>query len=157
MISDYPAGRKAAALFALSELTVETLADFHTAARDKRLSNVTADWLTALAGRRAGMLREPAIAQLAPDLRHETAAAARAERAHRCDDAPNRMLEQLQATLLIASTPTSHDRRAGGPAEHDGLLGSVIRGGMRLAIANPASCTILTLPSGPPTAAPERS
>lgn len=157
VVPDDPAGRRVAALFASSDLTVETVADFHTAAWEKLLSNVTANPLTALTGRRAEVLREPAIAQLALDLLNETAAVARAEGAHLADDAAGRMLDWLRVLPPTASTSMLQDRQAGRPSEHDGLLGPVVKGGIRHAIPTPASRTILTLLSALPTATPERS
>jgi hypothetical protein len=146
-----------AALFTSSELTVETVADFHTAAWEKLLSNVTANPLTALTGRRAEVLREPAVARPALDLLNETVSVAGAEGARLCDDAAARMLDWLQALPPTASTSMLQDRQAGRPSEHNGLLGPVVEGGIRHAIPTPASRTILALLSALPTATTERS
>ena len=70
MPEDAP-GRRAADLFSGSELAAETVADFRTAEWEKLLSNVTANPLTALTGRRAEVLREPPVAELAMDLLRE--------------------------------------------------------------------------------------
>lgn len=87
VLPDDAPGRSAASLFSGSALAVETVPDFRTASWEKLLSNVTANPLTALTGRRAEVLRGPPVAALAMDLLRETVAVARAEGASLPDDA----------------------------------------------------------------------
>ena len=97
VLPDDAPGRSAASLFSGSALAVETVPDFRTASWEKLLSNVTANPLTALTGRRAEVLRGPPVAALAMDLLRETVAVARAEGASLPDDAAPDMLAWLQA------------------------------------------------------------
>ena len=154
VMPDDPPGRSAAALFTSTGLPVETVPDFRTASWEKLLSNVTTNPLTALTGRRAEVLREPAIAELALSLLREAAAVAQAEGAALADDAAPKMLAWLQALPPGATSSMLQDRQAGRPLEHDGLIGPVIRGGARHGVPTPASQVIHALLSALPTAAP---
>jgi 2-dehydropantoate 2-reductase len=147
-----PPGRDAAALFTGTGLPVETVLDFRTASWEKLLSNVTTNPLTALTGRRAEVLHEPAIAELALDLLREAVAVARAEGAALADDAAPKMLAWLQALPPGATSSMLQDRQAGRPLEHDGLIGPVIRGGARHGVPTPASRMIHALLSALPAA-----
>ena len=147
-------GSCAAALFSGSGLAAETVADFRTAAWEKLLSNVTANPLTALTGRRAEVLREPPVAALAMDLLRETVVVARAQGARLPDDAAPEMLGWLQALPPSATSSMLQDRQAGRRLEHDGLLGPVVDGGIRHRIPTPASKAVLALLSALPAASP---
>lgn len=153
IVPDDPTGREAAALFAPTDLGVETVADFRTAAWEKLLGNATANPLTALTGRRVEVLREPEVARLAGDLLDETVAVATAEGADLADGTAVRVLDWLQALPPDAGTSMLHDRVAGRPLEHDALLGSVVRGGDRHGIPTPAARAVLALLSALPTGA----
>jgi 2-dehydropantoate 2-reductase len=155
VVPDDPPGRNAAALFTGTGLPVETAPDFRTASWEKLLTNVTANPLTALTGRRADVLREPAIAELALDLLHEAVAVARAEGAVLADDAAPKVLAWLQALPPGATSSMLQDRQAGRPLEHDGLIGPVIRGGTRHGVPTPASRVIQALLAALPAATPE--
>jgi 2-dehydropantoate 2-reductase len=144
MPDDEP-GRRAAALFRGSGLAAETVADFRTAEWEKLLSNVTANPLTALTGRRAEVLRDPPVAALAMDLLREAVTVARAEGARLPDDAAPDMLAWLQALPPGATSSMLQDRQAGRPLEHEGLLGPVVNGGIEHDIPTPASKTVLAL------------
>jgi 2-dehydropantoate 2-reductase len=155
VLPDDAPGRSAASLFSGSALAVETAADFRTAEWEKLLSNVTANPLTALTGRRAEVLREPPVAALAMDLLQETVAVARAEGASLPDDAAPDMLGWLQALPPGATSSMLQDRQAGRRLEHDGLLGPVVDGGSRHHIPTPASKAVLGLLSALPAASPQ--
>jgi len=152
LMPDDPPGRSAAALFADTGLPVETVPDFRTASWEKLLTNVIANPLTTLTGRRAEVLREPAVAGLALDLLLEATAVARAEGAKLADDVAASTLAWLQALPSGATSSMLQDREAGRPLEHDGLIGPVVRGGARHGLATPASRTVLALLSALPTA-----
>jgi 2-dehydropantoate 2-reductase len=150
-----PPGKRAASLFSGSGLAAETVADFRAASWEKLLSNVTANPLTALTGRRAEVLREPPVAALAMDLLRETVAVARAEGASLPDGAAPGMLAWLQALPPGATSSMLQDRQAGRPLEHAGLLGPVVDGGIRHRIPTPASQAVLALLSALAAASPQ--
>lgn len=154
MPADEP-GRRAAALFSGSGLTAETAADFRTAEWEKLLSNVTANPLTALTGRRAEVLREPPASAVAMDLLQETAAVARAEGARLPERAGPDMLAWLQALPADATSSMLQDRQAGRRLEHDGLFGPVVAGGVRHRIPTPVSKTVLALLAVLPPVGPQ--
>lgn len=154
MPGDAP-GRRAAALFCGSGLAAETVADFRTAEWEKLLSNVTANPLTTLTGRRAEVLRDPPVAALAMDLLREAVTVARAEGARLPDDAAPDMLRWLQALPPGATSSMPQDRQAGRRLEHDGLLGPVVHGGLGHHIPTPASKAVLALLSALPAAGPQ--
>ena len=139
------AGRAAAALFDGSGLEVAAVEDFATAAWEKLLTNVIANPLTALTGRRLEVLREPAVAELGMALALEAVAVARAEGAALTPENARVVLAWLQG--LPGATPSSmfQDRVAGRQLEHQGLLGPVLALGRRHGIPTPLTGTIVTL------------
>lgn len=148
-------GNLTASLFSGSGLVAETVADFRTAEWEKLLTNVTANPLTALTGRRAEVLREPQIADLAMDLLQETIAVARAEGASLPGSAAMDMLTWLQALPPGATSSMLQDRQAGRRLEYDGLIGPVVDGGIRYRIPTPVSKTVLALLSALPPDTPQ--
>lgn len=139
------AGRTAATLFDGSGLDVTPVEDFGTAAWEKLLTNVIANPLTALTGRRLEVLREPAVAELGMRLALEAGEVARAEGTALKPEHARDVLAWLQG--LPGETPSSmfQDRVAGRRMEHQGLLGPVVALGRRHGVPTPLTGTILTL------------
>lgn len=145
VLPDDGAGRTAAALFAGAGVRAEVSADFVGAAWRKLLTNVVANPVTALTGRRVEVLREPRVAALAEDLLRETVAVGRAEGADLPDAVVPETLAWLQGLPTGATSSMLQDREAGRPLEHDGILGAVVRLAARHGIAVPATRTLLAL------------
>jgi 2-dehydropantoate 2-reductase len=162
VVPDDETGRAAAALFAGSDLAVEPVADFATAAWEKLLFNVIANPLTALTGRPIDVLGEPAMAALGLDLALEAVAVARAEGAALTPDDARGALAWLQALPLGTRSSMLQDRTAGREMEHQGLLGPVVERGRHHAVPTPLTGAVLALldalPAGgaePPVRPPE--
>lgn len=132
-------------LLAGAGLAVERSADFATAAWRKMLTNVSANPITALTGRRVEVLAEQQAAELAMRVLTETVAVANAEGAS-LDDADARdVLTWLQTLAPGSTTSMLQDREAGRPLEYDGLTGTVVRLGDRHGIDVGANRTLLSL------------
>ncbi|GAA3240978.1 2-dehydropantoate 2-reductase [Pseudonocardia petroleophila] len=145
VLADDPCGRRAAELFALTWLRVETEPDFRTAAWRKLLTNVAANPITALTMRRVEVLREPAVAELALAALRETAAVGRAEGADLPDGAAEETLRWLQGLPAGSTSSMLQDRVAGRRLEADGLTGAVVGLAGRHGIDVPASRALLAL------------
>ncbi|MBB3049419.1 2-dehydropantoate 2-reductase [Prauserella isguenensis] len=143
-----PGGEEAARvteLLAGAGLAVERSADFTTAAWRKMLTNVSANPITALTGRRVEVLAEPQVAELAMRVLTEAVAVANAEGAS-LDDADARdVLTWLQALAPGSTTSMLQDREAGRPLEYDGLTGTVVRLGDRHGVDVGANRALLSL------------
>ncbi|MCI2418788.1 2-dehydropantoate 2-reductase [Saccharopolyspora sp. K220] len=145
VVPDDPAGRRVARLFSATDLPVETVTDFGTAAWEKLLTNVTANPLTTLTERRVEVLHDPAVAAVALDLLRETIAVARAEGAALTDENAHTTLAWLQNLPPHATTSMLQDRVAGRSLEHDGLIGPVVRLGAKHGIPTPVNRAMLAL------------
>jgi 2-dehydropantoate 2-reductase len=136
-VPDDPGGRAFAALFDGTAVTVESTADWSTAAWRKLCLNVTGGALAALAGVPLPEIQHPRLRDLAYALAHECAWVARAEGA----DLPARFVdevaEQAIATPLGGTPSTLTDRLRGRPLEVDARNGTVVRLGARHGIATP--------------------
>jgi 2-dehydropantoate 2-reductase len=127
VVPDDHDGRAAAALFGAGGLRVEPVADFRTAAWRKLLTNVVGNPITALTGRRAEVLHEPRVAELAMRILRETVAVARADGADLPAGVAEQTLAWLHALPPDGSSSMLQDREAGRPLEYDGLTGAVVR------------------------------
>jgi 2-dehydropantoate 2-reductase len=145
VMPDDELSRAAAALFDGSGLPVETTPDFRTASWEKLLTNVIANPITTLTGRRVEVLHEPAIGRLALDLALETVAVARADGADLTEDHAHESLAWVRSVPPTAPTSMLQDREAGKPLEHQGLIGPVVALGERNGIPTPATRAILAL------------
>lgn len=147
VLPDDAVGRAAAELFGPTWIRTETVPDFRTAAWRKLLTNVSANPVTALTGRRIEVLREPMPARLALDVLHETVAVGRAAGANLPDGCAEDTLAWLQALPAGSTSSMLQDREAGRPLEHDGLTGAVVRLADRYGIDVPANRALLALTS----------
>lgn len=145
VLPDDAAAKAAANLFETSGLTVETHADFRTAAWRKMLTNVAANPITALTGRRVEVLTEPAVADLALAVLREAVAVGRAEGAQLTDADATRTLAWLQGLAPGSTTSMLQDREAGRRLEYDGLTGTIARLGDRHGEAVEANRALLAL------------
>jgi 2-dehydropantoate 2-reductase len=132
-----PPALAVATLLRAAGLRVETAADFHTAAWLKLLVNIASSPVTALAGRRMEVFRDPAVARCATGLLREVAEVGRADNAAIPEDQPERTVAWLRALPDRASTSMLADRLPGRGLEHDALTGAVLRAAMRHLIAAP--------------------
>lgn len=145
VVPDDDAGRAAAELFAAGGLHVVPVADFRTAAWRKLLTNAVGNPVTALTGRRAEVLREPAIAELALKLLRETVAVGRADGADLPDSVAEETLAWLHALPSDGSSSMLQDREAGRTLEYDGITGTVVRLGDTHGVRVDTNRTILAL------------
>ncbi|MCP2182103.1 ketopantoate reductase family protein [Prauserella alba] len=132
-------------LLAGAGLAVERSADFATAAWRKMLTNVSANPITALTGRRVEVLAEQPVAELAMRVLREAVAVANAEGAQLTDADAHEVLTWLQTLAPGSTTSMLQDRDAGRPLEHDGLTGTIVRLGDRHGIDVGANRTLLSL------------
>lgn len=144
LVPDDEDGRAIVALFD-GTLRVGTVADFRTAAWRKLLTNAVGNPLTALTGRRAEVLREPAVAGLAMTLLRETVAVGRADGADLPDGVAEETLAWLQALPPDGSSSMLQDREAGRPLEYDGITGAVVRIGEAHGVPVDANRALLAL------------
>lgn len=147
VLPDDAGGRAAAELFAPTWIRTETVPDFRTAAWRKLLTNVAANPITALTGRRIEVLLEPDVARLALDVLRETVAVGCAAGADLSDASVEDTLSWLQALPAGATSSMLQDRAAGRPLEYDGLTGAVVRLAGRYGIDVPANRALLALTS----------
>lgn len=145
LVPDDEAGRAVVELFAGCGLSVEAAADFSSAAWKKLMVNIVSNPLTALTGRRAEVLHEPAIAALGLGLALEVAAVARAEGASLTDVEAAEVLPFLQGLPLTTPSSMLQDRLAGREMEHQGLLGPVVTLGTRHGVPTPLARAVLAL------------
>ncbi|MEW1583491.1 2-dehydropantoate 2-reductase [Streptomyces microflavus] len=104
-----------------------TEADLKTVAWAKLLTNITANPLTALTGRRAEVMRDPEIERVARLLMAEAVAVGRAEGAALTDAHIDRAMHWLRGVPAGATTSMHEDRIAGRKLEYDALNGAVVR------------------------------
>lgn len=145
VVPDTASAEPAVALLEGTRLAVERSADFRTAAWRKMLTNVSANPITALTGRRVEVLTEQPVAELAMRVLREAVAVGRAEGAHLDDADAREVLAWLQALAPGSTTSMLQDREAGRPLEHDGLTATVVRLGDRHGIDVAANRSLLAL------------
>lgn len=141
-----PAGPAGAAVARLLDgpARIDLVEDFTTEAWRKLVLNAMAG-LMALAGRRAGMFRDPDVAALATDLGRECAAVGRAEGARLPDSIAEDTLAQFTAMPPDLGTSILYDRQAGRPLEWDARNGVIRRLGARHGVPTPVSDVITPL------------
>jgi 2-dehydropantoate 2-reductase len=123
---------------------VDLAPDFTTEAWRKLCVNVVAG-LMALAGRRAGIFRQPEMAALARALAAECSAVAQAEGAQLDDGTVDEIVAHFTAMPADLGTSILADREAGRPLEWDARNGVVRRLGIRHGIPTPVSDVIVPL------------
>lgn len=145
ILPDLDAGRRVAACFSGTKLSVEMEPEFLTAAWRKLLSNIVANPITALTLRRMEVFQDEAIRQLATDLLAEAIAVGRAAGAKFGDDEHERVLTQYSRANLNGGSSMLYDRLAGRPLEVDYLSGAVVRAGRRHGVPTPLNAAMLAL------------
>lgn len=134
-----PAAEPLAALLEEGGLRVRLDRDYVTTAWYKLLTNITANPITALTGRRMDVLRDQGVSDLAAGLLGEAIAVARAEGAELGPDTARERLEWMQGLPDDCTTSMREDRLAGRPLEYDALTGAVLRAGERHGIDVPVN------------------
>ncbi|CEG92660.1 ketopantoate reductase family protein [Propionibacterium freudenreichii] len=125
--------------------------DFAAAAWRKLLTNISANPLTALTGRRAEVLHEPAIRQAAGQLMAEAVTVAQAAGIHLTHADATAALDWLATIPGDATTSMLSDRLAARPLEYDALTGAVVRTAARVGVEVPANKLMLALLSALPS------
>ena len=131
-------GEAFARLFDGTEITVTLTADFTTAAWRKLCLNA-AGVISALLLQPAGVMRDPAIAEVARDLGREAIAVGRAEGADLPDTLVDDVVESYRRAPIDAVNSLHADRLAGRPTEIDARNGVIVRLGTRHGIPTPAN------------------
>lgn len=144
-VPDDEPGRAIAAELSAGRMRVGLEADLATTAWAKLLTNITANPLTALTGRRAEVIGDPSIGDIARTIMTEAAQVARAEGAALTDAHVESALEWLWNVPEGATTSMRQDRLAGRPLEYDALTGAVVRAADRHGIEVPVNRLILAL------------
>jgi 2-dehydropantoate 2-reductase len=107
-------------------LEIDGTDDMRTATWRKLISNAVANPITALTGRRNGVLAEPATAELVRGLAREVVAAGVAEGADLSEDDVTALVEHYATMPPSLGTSMLYDRLAGRPLEHEYLTGAVV-------------------------------
>lgn len=144
-LPDGEAARAVADLFPPEPALVRPVADWATTAWRKLCENVTANGVTALTGRRVGVLRDPAVQELLRGLLAEATAVAAAEGAALPADFDDRQLARVAGFPESLGTSMLYDRLGGLPMEEDALYGAVVRAGRRHGLPTPLHQALLAL------------
>lgn len=126
-------------------MRTSAVADLKTVAWTKLLTNITANPLTALTGRRAEVMRDPGIERIARRIMAEGVEVGRAEGATLTDEHVDRAMHWLQQVPEGSTTSMRQDRLAGRSLEYDALTGAVVRTAERHGIDVPANRFVLAL------------
>jgi len=138
IVPDEPHGADMLELFADSQAQVRPTDDFITHAWRKLSMNVTLNGLTALLGRKMGVLSEPAVRSAAIDLVRESWEIAQADGA---ELDPANACEIVDAVIergLDEGTSMYFDTMAGRPTEHEAIHGAALRRAEHHGIDTPA-------------------
>ncbi len=134
---DGPAAQELAAAGEGSGFTVRPDAAFVTELWRKLGSNITANGVTALTGRRLEVLGEVQVHPLLRGLLQECYAVARAEGADLGDAQIDAFLSAVAGKAPAGGSSMFYDRQAGRPTEHDAIYGALVRAGARHGIPTP--------------------
>ena len=144
-LPDDAAATALAAELNAGRMRTSTEPDLKTVAWAKLLTNITANPLTALTGRRAEVMRDPGIERIARRIMTEAVAVGRADGAALTDDHVERAVHWLQHVPEGSTTSMREDRLAGRPLESDALTGAVVRAAERHGVEVPANRFVLAL------------
>ncbi|MDN5972373.1 2-dehydropantoate 2-reductase [Bifidobacterium crudilactis] len=144
-LPDTPAARRMADELSAGGMRMRLEDDFPRTAWLKLLVNLTANPLTALTGRRAEVIREPGITELARQIMREAQQVAQAEGVHLEPSDVETELDWLMHVPAGSTSSMRQDRLAGKPLEYDALTGAVVRAAERHGIDTPANRMILAL------------
>lgn len=126
-------------------MRVTTTTDMTTMVWTKLLANSAANPLTALSGRRTGVLREPALAGAARQIMAEVVMVGQAEGAALTAQHVEDVLAWLQTVPPQSATSMLQDRQAGRPLEYDAITGAIVRAADRHGLDVPLNRLILGL------------
>jgi 2-dehydropantoate 2-reductase len=144
-LPDDAAGAALAAELNAGKMRTSTEADLKTVAWAKLLSNITANPLTALTGRRAEVMRDPGIERIARRIMTEAVTVGRADGAALTDDHVERAMHWLQHVPEGSTSSMREDRLAGRPLEYDALTGAVVRAAEHHGVDVPVNRFVLAL------------
>ncbi|WP_329223260.1 2-dehydropantoate 2-reductase [Streptomyces sp. NBC_01485] len=144
-VPDDPAGVALADELNTGRMRTAVEPDLKTVAWTKLLTNITANALTALTGRRADMMRDPEIERIARNIMAEAVQVGRADGAALTEAHVDRAVHWLQHVPPGSTTSMREDRLAGRPLEHDALTGAVVRAAERHGIDVPTNRFVLAL------------
>ncbi|WP_324292908.1 2-dehydropantoate 2-reductase [uncultured Cohaesibacter sp.] len=145
-LPDTETGRTLAEDLRKGGLRVALSSDFMTMIWKKFLINIVGNPLTALTGRRADVIREPDIAELAHSLLVEAIAVGRAEGADLPEEGyADFVIKWLQALPDGSTTSMLQDRLNGRQMEYDAMTGAIVRNAERHGVHVPYNRMILAL------------
>ncbi|GIJ45570.1 putative 2-dehydropantoate 2-reductase [Virgisporangium aliadipatigenens] len=147
-VPDTHAGTRFARLLGGSDITVETTADFHTAAWRKLLINAAANPITAVTTQRMGVLQNPSVRHLARALLDEVRAVGVATGAHLTDNDIRHTFHLYDGMAPDDGTSMLYDRLAGRTTEHELITGAVVRLGDTHHVPVPLNRAVLALLRG---------
>lgn len=145
VVADDAAGRDFAALFAGSDVAVETTADLVTVAWRKLCVNAAGGALAALAGRPLPGIAPADRAALGRALAREALTVARAEGARLDDALADEIADALAAAREGGRPSTLADRLAGRPLEVEARNGAVVRLAARHGLRAPVNARAAAL------------
>lgn len=126
-------------------LRVVLAADMLSMVWTKLLTNSAANPLTALCGRRTGVMREPACAANARQIMAEVVQVGQAEGAALTAQHVEDALAWLQSVPPESATSMLQDRQAGRPLEYDAITGAIVRAADRHGLDVPLNRFVLGL------------
>lgn len=129
-------------------IDVEQVPDFFTASWRKLMLNVAANPITALTGRRLGVLDLPAVRELAIGVLRETVAVGNAAGAALTERDVTETMRSYKAFGPAVGTSMLADRLAGRPIEYELITAAVVRAAARHGVAVPLNRTLLALLHG---------
>ena len=147
-----PTAERVAALLTGELLDVELEADFLTASWRKLLLNAAANPITAITGRRLGVLDLPEVRELAAGMLREAVAAGAASGADLTDRDVAATLDTYTRLGPTVGTSMLADRLAGRPVEYDLITAAVVRAAASHGVDAPLNRAVLALLAGVSTA-----
>lgn len=144
-LPDDEKAKNLAEILRLGGMRVRTVTDMNTVVWRKLLTNITANPLTALTGRRAEVLRDPLMTQSVRQLMTEAVAVGQAEGAALTNEHIESAIAWLHSVPEGSTTSMRQDRLAGRPLEYDALTGAVVRAAERHGISVPLNRLVLSL------------
>lgn len=126
-------------------MRVRTASDMTTVMWTKLLTNITANPLTALTGRRAEVLRDPLMTEMVRQIMTEAVAVGQAEGAALTKAHIEAAVAWLHNVPEGSTTSMRQDRLAGRALEYDALTGAVVRAAERHGISTPLNRLLLAL------------
>jgi len=137
IVPSEPFGAELAGLFENSQAELAPSDNFVTHQWRKLSMNVMANGLTALTGRRMGVIAEPGVQPIAVELVRECWQLAQAEGADLDPAQADSVVDAMVAGGRNGGTSMLYDTLAGRPTEHDAIHGAALRRAERLGIDTP--------------------